>query len=126
MRRYALFSKRHPPSPIPAICLYCRHPLPDACAKNNMDCYIFKRRSIQQYVPLNQEMKKCSNFDQNGKCRTRASLKYSHNKITFFIAATAVMSRSLAASDRPTVYIHNTFCSTPDVRVSTTLLVKHH
>ena len=99
------------PSLIPAMCLYCRHPPPDACAKNNMDCYMFKCRFIQKYVPLNHEMKNCSNVDQNGNCRTRANLKYSHNKITFVIAVTAVMSRSLVTSDRPTGYIHNTFCS---------------
>jgi quinol-cytochrome oxidoreductase complex cytochrome b subunit len=112
MRRFALCSKRHPPPPWFLLCVYIVvTPLPDACAKNNMDCYMFKCRFVQKCVPLDHEMKNCSNVDQNGNCRTRANLKYSHNKITFVVAVTAVMSRSLVASDRPTGYIHNTFCS---------------
>ena len=96
MRLYVLYCKRSPPSLVSAICLYCRHPppFPDARAKKKIDCYVFKCRFIQQYVPLNQEMQNYSNVDQNGNWRTRPNLIYSDNVVTFIIAVSPLMSRS--------------------------------
>jgi hypothetical protein len=121
-RRYALCSNPPPPDTCYMLVLSSA-PLPDACSNNNIDSYMCKCRLIQRYVSLNQEMKNCSNVDQNGSWRTRASLMYSGKKVTFVVAVTALMSRSLVASDRPNVYFHNTFCSTPDACVCTALLL---